>query len=95
MVKIKEAFQFALLFFVLGTLLFVIQLIIGEISIVTIIGLYYVILAVIINVIKLFHQLSILLFRKDKIMTLKSIGVILINIPIAYLYFFIVTNYLI
>ena len=95
MYKIKAAYQFALIFFIPGTLLFLIQLMIREISLVTIIGYYFVALAILLNVIMLVIQLLILLFRTDKIKTLKSIGILLINIPIAYAYYYTVMNFLI
>ncbi len=93
--KIKAATHFALLFFFIGTLLFLLQLLIGELSVITILGYFYVIFAIIVNLIMLVIQLLILAFRDDKLMTLKSIGILLLNVPIAYLYYYTVLNYLI
>jgi len=95
MYKIKAATQFALLFFSIGTLLFLVQLLVGQLSMITFIGYYFVMLAILINVLMLTIQFLILVFKNDKMMTLKSIGILLINIPIAYLYYYTILNYII
>ena len=90
--RFKATSKIAWISFSIGTLLFVLQVFIKGINTVTIIGYYYVGLAVIINSIILMILLSILYLKKNKIETIKSIGIILLNIPIALLYYQIVIN---
>ncbi len=94
MKQLKTTSSIALFFFAIGTLLFVLQIIIRGITGVTILGYYYVMVSIIINLIIIVILLISLLIER-KLETLKSIGIILANIPIAYLYFYIVTKYLI
>lgn len=96
MKRLKATYKVALLFFTLGTLLFLLQIIVRDITGITFVGYLYVIGSIIINLIILIILLFSLALEKDKrTETLKSIGVILINVPIAYLYFYIVIEYLI
>lgn len=96
MKQLKATYKIALLFFTLGTLLLFIQIIVRGITGITITGYFYVIGSIIINLIILIILLFSLILEKYKRReTLKSIGAILINIPIAYLYFRIVIEYLI
>ena len=79
--------------FILGTLLLVLFLFFRELESIVIYGLYYVIIAFTINTFIIFWLIIKFLIRpKKQEELLKSIGVILINIPIAIGYFFIVIN---
>lgn len=85
----------ALLSFIIGTILFVLQLYFqGTIRIIDI-GLIFIIIAVIINTISLIALIFNLLVNTDyKLEILKTCGMILLNIPIAILYFYTLLRYL-
>lgn len=95
MSTIKFTTKTATLFFLIGTLLFLIQIVVRGISTITIIGLYYVVFSVLINLILVLLLIKKLFFKNNKMSTATSIGILTINIPIAYLYFYIVTTFLI
>ncbi|MEX1384332.1 MAG: hypothetical protein AB1Z17_13155, partial [Lutibacter sp.] len=95
MSTIKFTTKTATLFFSIGTLLLLIQIVVRGISTITIVGLYYVIFSVLINLFLVLLLILKLIFKSNKISTLKSIGILTINIPIAYLYFYIVNTFLI
>jgi len=79
--------------FILGTLLLVLFLFFRELESIVMFGLYYVLIAFVINAFISFWLITRLLIRSENwIELLKAIGVILINIPIAIGYFFIVIN---
>lgn len=79
--------------FILGTLLLVLFLFFRELESIVMYGLYYVIIAFIINTFIIFWLIIKFVIRPEKREeSLKSIGLILINIPIAIGYFFIVIN---
>lgn len=90
----KTIFKIAITFFIIGTLLFLIQLITSKLNYITIIGFYYVILSIIINSLILLILLILLIKHHDKKETLKSITYIVSNIPIAMIYYVIVTDLL-
>lgn len=94
MISIQINKRIALFFFSIGTLLFLIQLTQQTISLVTVIGFYYLGLSIIINSIIVIILLVHLLINKNKKETVTSIGIILINFPIAIMYYFIVMNYI-
>lgn len=76
--------------FIFGTLLLVIHLFFGLEKIITI-GLFYVLGALIINTLLLISLIiNLIISSKKREIYLKSIGIILINLPIAIGYFFIV-----
>ncbi|WP_040278875.1 hypothetical protein [Psychroserpens damuponensis] len=85
--RLKITCIIATIFFSIGTMLLLLQLYFKNMMEITVLGYYYVYFSVIINIIVLGALFVILLFRNDKIKTLKAIGVLLINIPIALLYF--------
>jgi len=79
--------------FILGTLLLVLFLFFREFESIVIFGLYYVLIAFIINAFIVIWLITRLIIHSEKwIELLKAIGVILINIPIAIGYFFVVIN---
>lgn len=92
--KIKASKFFFFIFFGIGSLLFLIQLIVQELSLVTIIGYYYLLLVLAINSLILLGLFISLIFEDNKLKTLKAMGIILLNLPIACLYLTIVLNHL-
>ncbi|MDO5973545.1 hypothetical protein [Flavivirga jejuensis] len=93
--RFKISCKIALISFGIGTILFVLQAINRGLNSVTIIGYYYVGLALIINSLVLLILLFTLFLKKTKIETVKSMGILLLNIPIAFLYYLIVIHNLI
>lgn len=93
--KFRASLFIAILFFVIGTLLLVLQAIYGDITSITFAGYYFVLIAIVLNLAILLVLVVVLSFFPEKRETLKSIGVILLNIPIAYIYYLIVMTYLI
>lgn len=91
--KLHFSLKIALTFFSIGTILFLIQLIINKITLVTFIGLYYVLFAAILNCLIVITLLITLIFDKNRKSILKSLVIIASNIPIALIYFIIVINY--
>lgn len=88
--RLKTANVVAMLFFIIGTLFLILQICFKGSFEITLFGYYYVYFSVIVNIIVLGLLLVVLIFKTNRIKTLKAIGVLLINIPIAYLYFLIV-----
>lgn len=88
--RLKTAITVAALFFVIGTIFLILQLCFKDRFEITIFGYYYVCFSIIVNIAALGSLLVVLMLKDNKIKTLKSMGVLLINIPIAYLYFLIV-----
>ena len=79
--------------FIIGTLLLVLFLFFKQEESLIMLGFYYVIGAFIINTFVLLSLLTrLILNSENRIELLKAIGIILINIPIAIGYFFIVIN---
>lgn len=95
MISVRTNKKFALFFFIVGTMLFIIQLLTREINMITVIGYFYVGASIIINSIVVLILLFQLINYKRKKETLTSIGLILINLPIAFVYSYLVVNYLI
>jgi len=89
----KICFRITFAFLIIGTFLFILQLFFRGITLITIIGYYYVIFSLILNSIAVILLFTLLFVEENTKEILKSIGVLLINIPIAYLYFYIVTTY--
>lgn len=84
---------FALLSFVIGTILFSSFLYLGESKISVIFGIKFVIAAFLINTILLLANLIIaLLNSENRFEHLKTCGLILLNIPMALLYFRIIIS---
>lgn len=83
----------ALLSFVIGTILFSSFLYFGESKIPIMIGIKFIIVAILINTILFLANLIIALFNSEnRFEYLKTCGVILLNIPIAILYFRIIIS---
>lgn len=83
----------ALAFFAIGTILFLLQLIISEMNALTIVGFYFLITAIGINCLVALTLIGRFIIDKDHIETLKSLSIILANIPIAFVYVFIIFEY--
>ncbi|MDO5970912.1 hypothetical protein Q4Q35_13960 [Flavivirga aquimarina] len=91
----KTSRTIALISFSIGTILFLLQAINKGLSTVTVIGFNYVKVAIIVNSLVFIILLFTLFLSKQKLETIKSIGIILLNIPIAFLYYQIVIHNLI
>jgi len=79
----------ALLSFIIGTTLFTLQLYNDELDLIYM-GLIFMSIAIIVNTISLFILIfSVLKSNKQKSELLITIGIVLLNIPIAILYFYI------
>ena len=84
----------AILSFCFGTLIFLIHYLMPQFSEVVIIGLCYVILAGVVNFIMLLILIGIAFIRMDAIEDIaKSILMLIVNIPIAVIYFMLVISY--
>lgn len=95
MTNFKNYFKIAFGFFLVGTLLLILQLFKRKINLITITGLYYVQICVLINTLIVIFLMVLLGIKENKKEILKSMGIILLNIPIAYFYFYLVTTYII
>ncbi len=85
----------AFLSFIMGTLLFVFQLYFQGVFRIIHFGLIFIVVAVIINAISLIALIFTLLGNTDcRLEILKTCGLILLNIPIAILYFYTLLRYL-
>lgn len=93
--RFRFCFNTAKISFILGSILFLGQLIVRGLSTITIVGLYYVGIALLINLMILLGLIIALIFESNKKDTLKSIGILSTNIPIVIVYTLIVINYLI
>ena len=90
----KIGIQAAIISFGLGTLLLIIYAITHLIEI-AIIGYYYLIVTLFINsILALVFLILAIIFKSERIKNLKTIGIMLLNIPIAFLYVIIVFDYL-
>lgn len=87
MSRLKATIKIALLFFTIGTLLLILHFIFNTSNFIIWLGYIYVLLAVFINSIILIILIVTLFIDKQKIETLKAIGILLLNIPIALVYF--------
>ncbi|WP_299337027.1 hypothetical protein [uncultured Psychroserpens sp.] len=90
--RLKLTIWITLVFFGFGSMLFALHLFDKDSFVIIIFGYYYVLFCVVFNSLLVLILLFILLLKNNKAKTLKSIGVLLINIPIALLYFNIVVN---
>ncbi|MEZ4859152.1 MAG: hypothetical protein R2781_10110 [Flavobacteriaceae bacterium] len=88
---LQTAKQTALIYFILGTLLFFIQWALGYLSGVTLIGIVFLLIALVHNL-TVFIILLIQLIKRNELETFFSLLIILLNIPVAigygYLLFF-------
>ncbi|WP_452597154.1 hypothetical protein [Pontimicrobium sp. MEBiC01747] len=85
--RLKATIKIALLFFTIGTLLLILHFIFNTSNFIIWLGYMYVLLAIVINSILLIILIVALFIDKEKLETLKSIGVLSLNIPIAFVYF--------
>ncbi|WP_452601609.1 hypothetical protein [Pontimicrobium sp. MEBiC06410] len=85
--RLKATIKIALLFFTIGTLLLILHFIFNTSNFIIWLGYMYVLLAIVINSILLIILIVALFIDKEKLETLKSIGVLTLNIPIAFVYF--------
>lgn len=82
----------ALLSFVIGTILFAIQLYFSDVQFIYV-GFVFVLVSIIANTISLITLIfTILGDSKNKLELAKTCGIILLNIPIAILYFYIIIS---
>ncbi len=84
----------AILSFAIGTILFILQLYRFNSGNLIHTGIIFIMSAVIINTISLLVLLFGLLGNTDKLEILKTIGIVLANIPIAIIYFYLLINFL-
>ena len=84
----------AILSFIIGTTLFSFFLYFGETFIPIVIGLGFIGVAITVNAILLVSNLIVsLIYETDRYENLKTCGIILLNIPIAILYFYIIISF--
>jgi len=93
--RLKFATITALVFFSFGTLILISQICFRNEFAITIFGLYYVLFSIVINSLIVLVMLFSFLVEEKAIKTLKSIGILLVNIPIALLYYILVIDYII
>ena len=83
-----------ILSFIIGTTLFSFFLYFGETFIPIVIGLGFIGVAITVNAILLVSNLIVsLIYETDRYENLKTCGIILLNIPIAILYFYIIISF--
>ena len=84
----------AILSFIIGTILFSFFLYFGETFIPIVIGLGFIGVAITLNAILLvFNLIMSLIYETNRYENLKTCGIILLNIPIAILYFYIIISF--
>lgn len=91
-ISFKSARNIALVFFIIGTFLFLINAFTKEHPPIVTLGLFFVVFAVLFNCIVLFILL-VDLIRKDRLESFFAICIILANIPIAAGYLYIIIEY--
>ncbi len=91
LVSLKSAKRIAFTFFFIGTLLFLIQLLIDDSFGIAILGLVFIVVAVTFNT-TILILLIIDLIRRDLLESFYSICLILVNIPIAIGYVYILSE---
>lgn len=92
MVSYRSAKISALVFFCIGTLLFLLQYFFGRAFGLLFIGFAFVVFAAVYNCI-LFLLLLIDLIRRDRVESFFGLCLILANLPIAWVYLYILTEY--
>lgn len=79
--------------FILGTILFALFLYLGETYISIMLGFKFVITAVLINAIFFLCNLILAIFKNENNLEhLKTCGIILLNVPIAITYFYVIIH---
>ena len=91
-ISLKSARTIALIFFIVGTFLFVINVFTNEYPPIITLGLFFVVFAVLFNTIVLLILL-VDLIRKDRLDSFFGICNILANLPIAAAYFYLTMEY--
>ena len=91
-VTLKVAVKIALSFFVIGTLLFAMQILLGNSGSLLFLGLAFIALAVLVNSI-IFLLALIDLIQKDRLESFYAICILLANIPIAVGYAYILLEH--
>ncbi|MEZ4875084.1 MAG: hypothetical protein R2793_06470 [Flavobacteriaceae bacterium] len=89
----KKAFRTALIFFAIGSVLFLIQWAAGPQLPLYMLGFLFVVFAVVYNTL-LFFILLIRLIKHNELETFFSMLILLANLPIAMGYFYILIHYL-
>ncbi|VXB69340.1 conserved membrane hypothetical protein [Flavobacterium sp. 9AF] len=84
--------QLAITSFLIGTFLFLLYFIFSEALVIMIIGYVYLFLAVLINLITLLHLIYLLSKEENTEDLIIRILILLSNIPIAFLYAYIIIN---
>ncbi len=90
--KIKPAQYLALSSFAVGTLLLILQFIWPWAMLITILGFYYLLFAIVVNSFVLIVYLVCVIINDNRKASLKAIGILLMNLPIAYCYAYTVLN---
>lgn len=90
---LKTSAAIAIVSFSIGTVLFLLQLVNFNLSSLPMLGLFYLFLAVIINLCVLLVLAIKLCIEKQKIDILKAMAMILTNAPIAFLYTYLLFEY--
>jgi len=91
-ISLKSARTIALIFFIVGTFLFVINVFTKEYAPIVTLGLFFVVFAILFNTIVLLILL-VDLIRKDRLDSFFGICIILANLPIAAGYFYLTMEY--
>jgi len=91
-ISFNSARNIALIFFIVGTFLFIINAFINEYPPIVTLGFFFVVFAIIFNSIVLLILL-VDLIRKDRLESFFAICIILANIPIAAGYLYIIMEY--
>ena len=89
MISLRSAKIIALIFFILGTLLFGMQFLVPDLLSLIGLGLFYILFAILFNGIAAL-MLLIDLIRKDRLESFYGLCIILANIPIASLYTYLI-----
>ena len=89
----KISAAIALVFFLIGTFLFLLQLVTTDMLTLPIISFYYLLIALFFNAIVLLTLIGKLFIDSNYSEILKSIAIILVNIPIAIFYTYIIFKY--
>ena len=85
----------AILSFVIGTILFALYQFFTGWEALLYTGIIFVICAIILNSISLFTMLLLMIFHpKERLLIIQTCGIILLNIPVVILYFYILFIYL-
>jgi|GEM_PF-4198916 len=90
---LQTSASIAIVSFTIGTLLFLLQLVNFDNHNLPLFGLYYLLLAVLVNLVVLLVLFIKLFSVEHKTEILKSMGIIIANAPIAFIYAYILFEY--